>query len=298
MKMQGVHVANVSFFKASGELDLDALDKHLHFLATSGVHGFVPCGTTGEGATLRHDEWVAVVQRAVAVAKGKGIQVTAGCGSNSTSVVAEMMQEAKRLGADAALVVTPYYNKPTQSGLLAHYTHLANAAKNGGLPIVLYNVPGRTAVSLSAATIKALWALPEIIAIKEASASYALWEELSCELDLQKKALLAGDDDAYAIVMGFGGSGIISASANVAPRAFVAIHDLFAEGNWRRAFELQAQLLPLVKAMFLETNPAPAKCALSILHDQPETLRLPLVPVCEASRKIIGEAVSGLEQMP
>ena len=164
--LAGVHVAVVTPFNKKGDIHWDAFEKHLTWLSENGVQGFVPCGTTGEGSTLKREEWRQLIQLSCQVAKKRNLTVTAGCGSNSTAVVLELMQEAEELGARAALVVTPYYNKPTSRGLIAHYEFLAT---HSTLPIVLYNVPSRTGVSLTLDTLAVLFENPQIIGIKEAS---------------------------------------------------------------------------------------------------------------------------------
>lgn len=290
--MEGVFVANVTPFDAHNRVDVVRLENHLNWLADAGVDGFVPCGTTGEGATLESDERREVIKAAKRVADARKLKVIAGAGSNSTPKVIKMIEEAAQLGCDGALVVTPYYNKPTQAGLVAHYTAVAHASS---LPVILYNVPGRTSVSLSPETVKKLFELDRIVAIKEASGNHAQWLALAAQNDLGKKALLAGDDDALATIMAMGGKGIISATGNVAPRALVEIYRAAKKGQWEDAFRIQKRILPLVQAMFLETNPAPAKCALAQMGRMEENLRLPLVPVGSATQEIIQRALRTLE---
>jgi len=288
----GVFVANVTPFNDDGSLDMAGLAAHLEWLADAGVQGLVPCGTTGEAPTLSREERSVVLRAAVSVARARGLKVIAGCGGNDTRVVLELMREAAELGCDAALVVTPYYNKPTQAGLVAHYLALAD---RGALPVVLYHVPGRTAVTLAIETVATLFAHPRILGLKEASGQYGYWTRLTAELPLAEKALLAGDDDAVAVILALGGCGVISASANVAPRHFVRLYEAAASGDWERAFAIQKSLLPLVGAMFLETNPAPAKRALAMLGRGTGALRLPLVPVGGVTEAALSAVVAGLE---
>jgi 4-hydroxy-tetrahydrodipicolinate synthase len=291
LKWKGVYPAVVTFFDERGELALDSLEAHLENLALAGVHGFVPCGTTGESATLTATERAKVIAISVKVAKKHGLKVIAGCGSNNTAAVKPLLDEAAELGADAALVVTPYYNKPTQAGLIAHYRALADHSR---IPIILYNVPGRTSVSIAPETVAQLFQHPNICGIKEASGQYGNWLALASQLNLKEKCLLAGDDDAFAPIQALGGVGIISASANVAPREFVKLYTLMESGKWPEAFQLQAKLLPLVKSLFQETSPAPAKEALSMMSAFPKSLRLPLVPVGSATAEAVRKALKEL----
>lgn len=292
MRFEGVFVANITPFNSEGAISLPALKRFLEWQASQGITGFVPCGTTGEAATLSRREWSEVVGLTCEIAKARGLKVIAGCGGNNTATVLELMLEAKGLGCDAALVVTPYYNKPTQAGLLAHYRHVADKSQ---LPTILYNIPGRAAVSLSTDTIAALLKHETIVGIKEATGSYSTWLSLSQAADWTTKAWLAGDDDAHAITEMLGGCGIISASANVMPRLFVEIHRLAIQGDWAGAFALQKKGNDLIRALFHETSPAPIKFALSQMGHCENTLRLPLVPVLESTQKVVSVALEGLE---
>jgi len=292
MELKGVLVANPTFFNADLSLDLGALKDHVQSLIQAGVHGLVPCGTTGESPVLTSQERHEVIRTCVEWARPKGLKVIAGCGSYSTQTVVDLIHHSTDLGADAALVVTPYYNKPTQSGLLAHYQHIADRAK---IPIVLYHVPGRTGVSFTVDTVEKLWQHPRIIGIKEASGNYAFWLSLAQGLDLKKKSLLAGDDDAFATIMALGGAGIISATANVYPSAFVKIYDLACQGKLKEAFQEQLKIVGLIRAMFLESNPAPVKMALSLIRQSSSQLRLPLVEVSQETRLVIETQLRQLE---
>lgn len=277
MLIKGVFVATVTPFEAkTGEVDYVAYRNHLKWLSQNEVHGFVPCGTTGEGPCLTADERKLLIQISCEEAKAKNLKVIAGCGSNSTAAALKMIHEAKEIGADAALVVTPYYNKPTQEGLIAHYQFLADRSL---LPIILYHVPGRTNVSFHISTLQTLFKHPNIIGIKEASGQHGFWMDMSQSLDWNSKSILAGDDDAFALIQQLGGKGIISATANVDPKSFVKIFNHAEAKEWDKAFSVQKRILPLIQAMFAETNPAPAKEALSLLNRMQNTVRLPLVPV-------------------
>jgi 4-hydroxy-tetrahydrodipicolinate synthase len=292
MKFEGVYVALATPFRKDGEVCYDGLQRLLRRIADQKAQGFVPCATTGEGPTLLPSERQKIIEMTVQFGKAHGLQTIAGCSSNDTREAVALTQAARDLGCDAALVVTPYYNRPTKAGVVAHYEKIA---ESGGLPVLLYNVPGRTALSLSPETVFELLAHPNIVGIKEASGQYSQWLALASGMDWTEKSLLSGDDDCLAPVMALGGCGIISASANVATSYFVAIYEAARRGDWPTAFALQKKIFPLVRAMFAETNPAPVKFALSELGVTEETLRLPLVPVANATRDLVRDALRTLE---
>jgi len=284
MRWEGVFVATITPFDAGGNLCLKTLEAHLDFLASAGVHGFVPCATTGESPTISPGERKEILRITVEKAKRHRITVMAGCGTNNTQTVLELLAEAKDLGCDAALVVTPYYNKPTVPGLIAHYEYLAERSK---LPLCLYNIPSRTNVSLPADAVVSLFKNEMISGIKESSGSYAQWLSLASQTDLSKKSLLSGDDDAFAPILALGGTGIISAAANLIPDLFVSLYNLTRDKKWEEAFQLQKKLFPLIRALFLETNPAPVKFALHLLKKMEATVRLPLVSVTKDTQLAI-----------
>jgi len=289
---EGVYVATVTPFTKNFEVDFEAYEGHNEFLLQSGVHGLVPCGTTGEGPTLNREERNKIIASAVKAAKTHSKKVIAGCGSNNTSIALQMIEEAAKSGAHAALVVTPYYNKPTQSGLIAHYKFLAEKSP---LPIILYNVPGRTNVNISPETAYEIFQHPKIVGIKEASGNHAQWVALANKINLSEKSLLAGDDDAFATVFALGGVGIISATANVVPKKFVKLYELLKAGRAAEAFLLQTKLVPLIQTMFMETNPTPAKYALYAMKCMQNVVRLPLVPVSRDTEEKITAALKELE---
>lgn len=292
MKFEGVYVASVTPFTHDFKVDWEAVSGHFEFLLQSGVDGLVPCGTTGESASLNKEERSRMIEIAVKIGKNHAKKVIAGCGSNDTLTALERIEEAAKLGAEAALVVTPYYNKPTQSGLIAHYQFLADKSP---LPIILYNVPGRTHVNIQPETAAELFKSPKIVGIKEASGNHSQWVTLSNKVNFKEKSLLAGDDDAFATIFSLGGAGIISATANVAPKLFVSLYELLKAGKTSEAFRLQIKLMPLVEALFMETNPAPAKYALATMKCMGNNLRLPLVPVSAKTEERIFSALKGLE---
>jgi 4-hydroxy-tetrahydrodipicolinate synthase len=274
--MHGVFVATTTPFREDGSLDVERYRNQLVRLFDSGVDGVVPAGTTGEGPTLEDEERRELYRLAVTVAKDRGGKVIAGAGSNSTRETIARVREAAEAGADAALVVTPYYNKPTQSGLIAHYRAVAD---EGGLPVVLYHVPGRTGVGFQPETLEQLLEHRNIVGLKEAGGNHGFWTRLAEMFPKEGKTLYAGDDDAFAVLGAYGAQGIISATANVAPRHFVALWRAIRERKWDEAFRIQKKLFPLVAAMFAETNPAPAKAALARLGLDTGRVRLPLVGI-------------------
>ena len=273
---RGSMVALVTPFR-NGALDEKALRDLAEWQLDKGTDGLVPCGTTGEGATLTSEEQDRVVRICVEVARthGRGAPVIAGCGTNSTRTTIDNVRRAKDCGADAALVVTPYYNKPTQEGLFRHFDMVA---RQGGLPVILYNVPSRTAVDLLPETIARLARVPGIVGVKEASGNIARVAEIRAA-GADQISILAGDDMFTLATMAMGGQGVISVVANVAPADLATLCDAFADGNLAIAQNLQTRFAPLVRAMFCETNPLPVKHALHRMGRISPELRMPLVPI-------------------
>jgi len=271
---QGSFTAIVTPFR-SGQVDEERFRGLIDFQIENGINGIVPCGTTGESPTLSHDEHKQVIRLAVEQAAGR-VSVIAGTGSNSTQEAKELTLYAKQVGADAALVITPYYNKPTQTGLEAHFRDIAQV----GLPIVIYNVPSRTGINISPATVAALSKLPSIVGIKEASGSMDQASGIiaSCGPDF---SVLSGDDSCTLPLMALGGRGVISVLSNLLPAAVTDMVTAWLEGNGQEAMRLHYKLFPLFKAMFIETNPLPVKTAMAKLKMIPKEWRLPLVPMLE-----------------
>ncbi|MBY0371508.1 4-hydroxy-tetrahydrodipicolinate synthase [bacterium] len=290
MKLRGVYVALATPFTPEGELDVPGLDRLIDSVLRAGAHGLVPCGTTGESPVLSREERRQVISLAVERGRSVGVEVIAGAGSYATAAAQELIAEAEELGCDGTLIVTPYYNKPTAAGVVAHYEKLADTARK---PLVLYHVPGRTQVSLPLESVRRLFAHPNIAGIKEASGNYSYWLGLAQIARDTGKAVMAGDDDAVAIQQAFGAQGVISASANVVPEAYVHLHQLMESGDWKAAFDLQLRLVPLVRALFQETNPAPTKYLLSKKLGLANHLRLPLVPVSDACADALEKAWDG-----
>jgi 4-hydroxy-tetrahydrodipicolinate synthase len=283
----GSMVALVTPFK-NGQVDEPALRALARWQIESGTDALVPCGTTGEGATLTAEEHVLVVRACVEEARGR-VPVIAGCGSNDTRRTIETVQRAREAKADAALIVTPYYNKPTPEGLFRHFEAVA---KQGGLPIVLYNVPSRTSVDMLADTVARCSHLPGVVGVKEASGSIVRIAEIRAAGVPDDFAILSGDDMFTLPTMAMGGHGIISVVANIAPSQLAGLVNAFNEGNLMAAQTAQTKFVNLVRAMFCETNPLPVKYALQRMGRIGPELRLPLVPVSEAGARKVDAALA------
>jgi len=285
---QGAIVATVTPFR-NGKLDVAALKRLVRYQIASGTDGIVPCGTTGESATLSFDEHERVIDTVIQVAAGT-VPVIAGTGSNNTREAVRLTRYAKRAGANGALVITPYYNKPTQEGLLRHFREVADSAD---IPLILYNVPGRTGVNMTADTVARLAEHPNVAGVKEASGN------LNQVCDILRStprefSVLSGDDFLFFPMMALGAKGVISVASNVAPRAMAELYDTYVIGEISRAREIHYRLWPLFQACFLETNPIPAKCALAMMGRIREEYRLPLCPMSDANRKALEKVLSDL----
>ena len=283
--IKGSIPALVTPFK-NGELDLDTLKKLVDWQIESGSTGLVPVGTTGESPTLSHEEHEAVVEAVVKFAAGR-VPVISGAGSNNTVEGIRLIQHAERVGADAALVVTPYYNKPTQAGMIAHYTALHDCCT---LPIVIYNIPGRSVVDMTPETMGKLAQLPRIIGVKDATGKIerVSMQRASCGPDFIQ---LSGED---ATALGFnahGGVGCISVTANVAPKLCAQFQQATLAGDYRKALDYQDRLMPLHEAIFLEPGLAGAKYGLSLLGRCTEEVRLPLVGLTDGTKARIKAAM-------
>ncbi|WP_028320089.1 4-hydroxy-tetrahydrodipicolinate synthase [Desulfatiglans anilini] len=282
---QGSIVAIVTPFK-DGKVDEDAFRRLIEFQIENGTSAIVPCGTTGESATLNVEEHNRVIDITIE-AVNKRVPVIAGTGGNSTMEAVELTAHAKRAGADASLQVTPYYNKPTQEGLYRHYKTIAEAVS---LPMILYNVPGRTSVNLLPETVARLAEFPEVVAIKEASGNLAQMAEI-VELVGDRITLLSGDDNVTLPLLALGGKGVISVAANIAPKDTAGLIKAWETGDIPGAQALFYKLLPLCKAMFYETNPIPVKTALAMMGMIEEEFRLPLCPMAPANREKLKKAL-------
>jgi len=273
---------------SGGRVAEDTFADFIEWQITEGSNALVPCGTTGECATLNRDEHREVIAHAVAVAKGR-VPVIAGCGSYSTEVAIEMVRASADVGADAVLVVVPYYNKPSQAGLAAHFTAIADASP---LPIIVYNVPSRTVADISVETLAQVAKHPRIVAIKDATGNLARVsaQRLACGEEFVQ---LSGNDDMALGFNAMGGVGCISVTANVAPRLCSEFQKSMRDGRWDDAVRLQDRLYPLHAALFSDASPAPTKYALSrVKSGFPTDLRLPLVEASEASRRAVDAALA------
>ncbi len=282
---KGAMTALVTPFR-EGRIDEDALRRHIDYQIESGIDGLVPCGTTGEASTLSHDEHIEVVRITVDQVAGR-VPVVAGSGSNSTSEAVELTKRVKNTGADACLMITPYYNKPTQEGLFQHYSHVAARVD---IPIILYNVPGRTGINMVPETVGRLAEVPNIVGLKDATgdlkqASYTL------ELVPDDFVLLSGEDTLVYSLMSLGGHGVISVTSNVAPREMSDMVRAHHAGDINTAKELHYRLLPLCDALFVETNPIPVKGALAFMNRIVNELRLPLVPLSDKAAPQVRKAL-------
>ena len=277
MKLAGSMVALVTPFR-DGEVDEGALKRLIDWHVQQGTSALVPCGTTGESATLSHEEHDRVIELTVQAARGR-IPVIAGTGSNNTREAVRLTHHAKVAGADAALLISPYYNKPTQRGLYLHFKAVAEAVD---LPIVVYNIASRTAVNIEPETFAQLAAIKNIVAVKESSGSL---EQMSRILQATqgRLTLISGDDALTLPVLAIGGTGVISVAANLVPRDVAAMVRAFQAGRQEEALEGHRKLLPLIRALFVETNPIPVKTAMGLLGMCSPELRLPLCEMSEAN---------------
>ena len=274
----GSFVAMITPFK-DGKVDEQGVADLVEFQLRNGTNGLVPCGTTGEAVTLSDEEHLRVVQITIETAGGR-VPIVAGTGTNSTEKTIKTTKAVAKIGADAALVVTPYYNKPTPEGLFQHYKAINDAVD---LPIVAYNVPTRTSVNMSAETTLRISGLPNVIAVKEASGSMDQVSEILQDA-APDFAVMSGDDSVTLPLLALGGTGVVSVVANIAPAAMSDLVAAFHAGDVARARELHHQIFGLCRAMFIETNPIPVKTAAGMLGLCSDELRLPLVALSEGNR--------------
>ncbi|WP_445678352.1 4-hydroxy-tetrahydrodipicolinate synthase [Radicibacter daui] len=282
---KGSYVALITPFN-NGAVDEAAFQNFVEWQITEGTHGVVPVGTTGESPTLSHAEHKRVVELCIEVARGR-VPVMAGAGSNSTAEAIELAAHAKKAGADAVLVVTPYYNKPSQEGLYQHYRAIHDAVD---IPIVIYNIPGRSVVDMTVDTMARLAALPNIVGVKDATAD--LSRPLATRVQIGDQfCQLSGEDATVAAFLAQGGHGCISVSANVAPKLCSQLHEAWQQGAMETFNALRDRLMPIHKAMFCEPSPAPAKFGLSLIGKSSPSVRLPLVPLTEAGQVQVRKAM-------
>ncbi len=283
---KGSYVALITPMRPDGAVDEAAFSAFVDWQIQQGTQGIIPVGTTGESPTLNHDEHRRVVEIAVEVAAGR-VPVIAGAGSNSTAEAIELTRHAKEAGADAALVVTPYYNKPTQSGMVLHYTAIADAVD---LPIVIYNIPPRSVVDMSVETMAHLARHRNIVGVKDSTANLArpLHTRRACGAEFVQ---MSGEDHTALAFMAAGGHGCISVTGNIAPRLCSEMHRAWQDGETDKAIAIQDRLLALHDAMFVESNPGPVKYGASLMGHGSEHCRLPLAPVSDGTRAQVRAAM-------
>ena len=279
--LKGAFTAMVTPFTEDGlAVDYEQLKENVEFQIAQGINGLVPCGTTGECPTISHDEHEKVIDIVVKTVAGR-VPVIAGTGSNCTAEAVRLTSAAKASGADAALIVNPYYNKPGQRGLFEHFKTICSV----GLPVVLYNIPSRTGIKMDPATVAELHRqFPEIVAIKEATGSLDQATEIATLCDIQ---ILSGDDSLTLPLMSVGGTGVISVASNASPKKVLAITDAAAAGDYAAAREAHLAVFNLCKAFFVEPNPQPIKAAMHMMGMCNETVRLPLVSASDETKALL-----------
>ena len=289
MNLKGCGTALVTPFRSDTQLDLESYRKLIRWQLDSGIHFLVPSGTTGESVTLNEEEYREVIRTCVETAAG-AVPVVAGAGTNNTAQAIHLATIAQQEGADALLAVTPYYNKPTQEGLVLHFSKIAESIS---LPVVLYNVPGRTIINITAKTALRLAQVDNIIAVKEASGDLGQVMQI-----LNRRpsdfVVLSGDDSLTLPIMAMGGEGIISVASNLIPAEMSQMVDLALSGKWEEARKIHYRYLDLMQLNFIETSPIPVKYALSRMGKLEEAYRLPLCPLSEASKKVMDQELDKL----
>ena len=290
-KFQGTATAIVTPFKKDGSIDEAALRRFVDFQISGGVEALVPVGTTGENPTLNADEQKHVIE-IVIEQTNKRVKIFAGAGSNNTTEVVEKVRFAKKAGADAALVVGPYYNRPTQHGYFQHFSTVADAVD---IPLIIYNVPGRTGGNIEAATmLRMAEEIPNVVMVKEASGNMTQIMEIARNMP-KHFSLLSGDDSLAYSLIALGGDGCISVVSNEVPKEYSNLLRFCLKGDWTEALQLHYRLLPLMNINFIESSPTPVKTALAMMGMMEETLRLPLVPLTEPSRVKLKNALAELK---
>ena len=286
---EGVYPAVVTPFLSDPQqsLDLEGFRSNIEALLAAGVHGIVPTGSTGESATLSFEEHERVVEVAVETAGGK-IPVLAGTGSNNTAEALRFTRAAKEIGADGALLISPYYNKPNRAGLFQHFTKIADL----DIPVVLYNVPGRTGQNLAPDLVIELAAHPNIVGIKEASGNVGQVSQIIEGTLDEEFAVISGDDNLTLPILALGGEGVISVAANVEPARMVRLYEAFKAGDWTGALELHYELSPLFRALFIDTNPIPVKKAVGLRGMAGGPVRLPLSDLDDEKTAVLAEVLS------
>ncbi len=287
MEFRGCYVALVTPLREDGSLDEEGLRRNIEFVIENGVAGIVPCGTTGESATLTWEEHLRVIDIACEQANNR-VQVIAGAGSNSTAESIAAARHARKTRADAILCITPYYNKPTQEGLYQHYRAIASAVD---IPIVVYNVPGRTGVNITPETLQRLCEFDSIAAVKEASGNVVQVSEMHARCG-ERLTILSGDDALTLPILSVGGRGVISVTGNVAPRAMSDLVAAYLRSDGAEALAIHERLLPLSRVLFIETNPIPVKTAMREMGLAAGPLRLPLVDMAPENKQALIDVLS------
>ena len=284
---EGAGVALVTPFKENGDVNYDKLEEILEEQIAGGTDAIVICGTTGEAATMSHEEHLSVIKYGCEVVKGR-IPVVAGTGSNCTREAVYMSQKAEEVGADGVLLVTPYYNKATQNGLIAHFTTIAESIK---IPALLYHIPGRTGVTMKPETIVSLCKnVPNIVGVKEASGNFS---SIATMMSMADGCIdvYSGNDDQIVPLLSMGGKGVISVLSNVAPRQTHEICQKFFDGDVKGSAQMQLDAIPLVSALFSEVNPIPVKAAMNMMGKEVGPLRLPLTEMEDAHKEVLKQAM-------
>lgn len=285
-QFRGAYTALITPFTQSGAIHYEQFEQFVEWQIAQGIHGLVPSGTTGESPTLSHDEHKEIVARTVKVSKGRA-KVMAGTGSNSTAEAIELTQAAEKAGADAALVVAPYYNKPTQEGLFQHYKAIAAATS---LPIFIYNIPGRSVVNITDSTLARLAEIKNIAGVKDATGDLARVATLK-HLVGDRLVQLSGEDQTMVGFNAMGGNGVISVISNLAPKLTAQVQELTFAGKYDEARAAHAPLVPVITSMFVETNPIPVKFACGVQKHCDGSMRLPLVNPSDATQQQVRDAL-------
>lgn len=288
-KFQGIYTAMITPFR-DGKLDEAAFESFVEWQISEGVHGLVPCGTTGESPTLSHDEHKRLVELAVKTAKGR-VPIMAGTGSNSTAEAMDFTRHAEKAGADAVLVVAPYYNKPTQEGIFQHYKAIASVS---ALPVFVYNIPGRSVINITDETLARLAEIPTIAGVKDATGDLARVATLR-RLVGDRLALFSGEDMTVVGFNAMGGCGAISVSSNIVPKACATVQELTFKGDYKAALAEQEKWTALHSVMFCETNPIPVKYAAHLMGKCSDEVRLPLVAPGDASKKALRDVLASYQ---
>ena len=284
--VSGSMVALVTPFK-DGNVDWKSLEGLVEFHIQNGTHGIVPCGTTGESATLSHREHDDVIN-AVVKAVNKRVPVIAGTGSNSTDEAIRLTREAEKSGADGALLISPYYNRPTQEGIYQHYKKIAASV---GIPLIVYNIPGRTGSKIEPETLARLSEIENVAGVKEATGSVDQAIDV-IRLCQDRLAVYSGEDSLTFSLMALGGKGVISTVANIVPKEMSELTEACLKGDWEKGRKIQLKLVPLIRAVFIETNPIPIKTALSLMGECGGELRLPLTPMADGNLKKLRQVMT------